>query len=472
MNRITQSLTERERRQIHQYSLQILAEAGIRFNSPHALKRLRKNGIKVKNGMVFFHEKEIERALSTAPASFTLHARNEQRSITVGTDRYLMGPGYGAPFILEDDGTMREAGMVDYVNFCKLAHTSPYLDFLGSIMVQPAELNAVTCHLAMLYHNFTLTDKPTMGSTTSILAAQDSVNMAKIVFNVLDRPVIMGLINALAPLQFAREMTDALMIYAAEGQPVIVHSGAMMGSTSPITEAGTQVLQNAMNLAGICLAQLVRPGTPVVYGAGGTPLEMRSGEYTIGSPEVARNVAVHAEMGRYYNLPTRVGGAFTDSLATDYQAGAESAMILSASAICGADLSLHCCGILGSYIAMGYEKFLADEELCGMVKKMVAPGDYSDEAFAIDLIKEAGVGGEYLSRMHTLKRCRTAFFKNALFHKSNHDKWCRQQKKQTHEIASERVKDRLKAYVRPPMDKAMETALKKYIAAKEKEGNS
>jgi len=463
MNPMTRPLSPEQQLKIHNFSLQILAETGIRFNSKPALTLFAKHGAEIRNNTVFFNEKIIKNALSSVPSSFTWHARNEQRSIPMGGDHHHMGPGYGAPFILEKEGTMRNANMDDYDNFCKLTHTSPHLDFLGSIMVQPADLSATTGHLKMLYSNFTLSDKPTMGSTASPRAARDSLNMAKIIFNTLNRPVVMGLINSLAPLQFAHEMTDALMIYAENGQPVIIHSGAMMGSTSPITGAGTQVMQNAMNLAGICLAQLVHPGTPVVYGAGGTPLDMKTGGYTTGSPELIQNIAVHAQMGRYYNIPTRAGGAFTDSLAPDYQAGAESSLILGAAATCGVNMSLHCCGILGAYIAMGYEKFMADEELCGVVKKMVAPVDYSDEAFAIDLIKEIGPGGQYLSHMHTMKRCRTAFFQNKLFNKSNHDRWFKNGKKWAHEMASDAVTHRLESYTKPPMDSNIENALKQYI---------
>ena len=463
MNPMTRTLSPEQQLKIHTYSLQILAEAGIRFNSEPALELLAKHGVKIRNKTVFFHEEIIKKALSLAPSSFTWHARNEQKSIPMGGAHHHMGPGYGAPFILEKDGTLRNASMEDYDNFCKLTHTSPYLDFLGSIMVQPAELSATMGHLKMLYSNFTLSDKPTMGSTASPQAARDSLNMAKIIFSTLDKPVVMGLINSLAPLQFAQEMTDALMIYAAKGQPVIIHSGSMMGSTSPITGAGTQVMQNAMNLAGICLAQLVHPGAPVVYGAGGTPLDMKTGGYTTGSPELVQNIAVHAEMGRYYNIPTRAGGAFTDSLAPDYQAGAESALVLGATAACGVNMSLHCCGISGAYIAMGYEKFMADEELCGVVKKMITPVDYSDEAVAIDLIKEIGADGQYLTHMHTMKRCRTAFFQNSIFNKSNHDKWYKNGKKWTHEVASEALIKRLESYVSPPMDSDIDNALKQYI---------
>jgi len=466
MNLITQSLSNENKKKIHELSLRILSEVGIRFNADPALELFKKHGIKTAAQTVFLNPQTIEAALSTVPPTFTLEARNPDHSIVIGGEHHQFGPGYGAPFVLESDGSQRDATMTDYDNFCKLAHSSPYLDFLGSIMVQPGELDPISGHLDMLMSNFTLTDKATMGSTASPMAARDSLNMAKIIFNSLDRPVVLGLINSLSPLQYAEDMTLSLMEYAGAGQPVIIHGGAMMGSTCPITEAGTQALQNAMNLAGICLTQLVNPGTPVVYGAGGTPLDMKTGGYSIGSPELARCVAAHAAMGRHYHLPTRAGGAFTDSLVTDFQAGVESSLLLGSAAASGVNLSLHCCGILGSYIGMSYEKFMVDEELCGMVKKMVEPADYTEEAFAFDLIKEIGIGGQYLTHIHTMKRCRSAFFQNQIFNKDNQGRWWANGGKWSHEKASEMVSLRLEAYEKPYMDNTVKGELKKYIHRK------
>jgi trimethylamine--corrinoid protein Co-methyltransferase len=365
--------------------------------------------------------------------------------------------------VVESDGRQRNATMDDYDRFCKLAHTSEAIDFLGSIMVQPAELDAATSHLDMLLSNFTLSDKVTMGSTASEKAALDSLALAKILFGSLERPVLIGLINSLAPLQYAEEMTTSLIEYARAGQPVIIHGGVMMGSTGPITEAGTQAMQNAMNLAGICLAQFTNPGTPVIYGTSGTPLDMKTGGYATGSPELARCTAAHAVMGRFYGVPTRGGGAFNDALVADYQSGAESSLMLTAAAVSGVNLSLHSCGIMGAYIGMSYEKFILDEEMCGLVKKLTQPANYDDEEFALDLIKEIGIGGQYLSSAHTVKRCRTAFYSNRIFNKVSWDKWNSQGGKWAHQQAGEVVTQRLESYRKPDMAPGILNDLKGYI---------
>ena len=120
------------------------------------------------------------------------------------------------------------------------------------------------------------------------------------------------------------------------------------------------MISNACTLAGICLAQLVNPGTPIVYGLGGSPTDMRTGGYVNASPEDAKHTAIVTALGRYYHIPCRSQGALTESFGLDYQAGMESSMMLTTAALSGVHVSLHACGTYGSMLAMSFEKFIAD----------------------------------------------------------------------------------------------------------------
>ena len=128
-------------------------------------------------------------------------------------------------------------------------------------------------------------------------------------------------------------------------------------------------MQNAELLAGIALTQLISPGTPVIYGSTSTNIDMRSGALAIGSPEFSQLIAAHAQLARYYGLPSRGGGALTDASYPDAQAGFESMLSLLTAINSGVDLVLHAAGILSSYLAFSYEKFVLDDEMCGMVRR-------------------------------------------------------------------------------------------------------
>ncbi|MBS3783495.1 MAG: trimethylamine methyltransferase family protein [Anaerolineae bacterium] len=128
-----------------------------------------------------------------------------------------------------------------------------------------------------------------------------------------DEPATLGVISSLTPLRYSREMAGALVAYAREGQALLVANLAMAGTTAPITLAGMLAMQNAEMLAGIVLSQLVKPGTPVIYEATSTNVDMRTGALVIGSPDLAQVAAAHMQLVRYYGLLSRGSGALTDA---------------------------------------------------------------------------------------------------------------------------------------------------------------
>ena len=463
MNRALINIDNASLDTIHAHSLELLRDTGIRFPSEKALALFKKHGFKLDGLMVRFKEQDIHKALETVPAAFTIEARNPSRNIRVGGSNYVMAPGYGPPFIIEPSGAKRNATLADVETFCKLVQTSKYIDFNSAIVVQPNDVPSQTAYLDLLLATLTLTDKPIMGSSVSEVAAQDSLKLAQMIWGQLDRPVMISLIDSLSPLQYAPESVEALMVYAAAGQPAIIHSACTLGSTGPITIAGSLVISNATTLAGICLAQLVHPGTPLVYGLGGSPVDMRTGGYVNATPEDAKHVAIVTALGRYYNVPCRSHGTLTDSFCLDYQAGMESAVMLATAALSGVNLSLHACGTYGSMLAMSFEKFIADEDLCGAVKKLIAPVEFTREAFAMDLIKRLKTSGNYLVEDHTVDRCRTEFFIPDLSDRNNHENWLALELRDITTRASSLLAKRLAEYEKPQMGLKLEQQLIQYV---------
>ncbi len=449
---------------IHNYSLELLRSTGIRFPGEDALEIFKKNGFRIDNDMVFFEETDIQKALKTVPAAFTVKSRNPEKDIRIGENNFVLAPGYGPPFIIEPSGEMRNATLDDVNKFCKLVQTSRYLDFNSSIVVQPCDVPSSTAHLDILLATILMTDKPIMGSSLSKTAAGDSLKLAEIIWGNTNEPVMISLIDSLSPLQYAREVIEAVIVFAEAGQPLIIHSACSLGSTGPITIAGSLVVSNATTLAGICLTQLINPGTPVVYGLGGSPMDMKTGGYINASPEDAKHIAIVTAMGDYYNIPCRSQGALTESFCLDYQAGMESAMMLTAAALSGVHLSLHACGTYGSMLAMSYEKFIADEDLCGAVKKLLKPVEFTEDAFALDMIKELGTSGNYLMEMHTVKRCRSEFFIPDLGIRTIHSNWLKMDPKDITARAGELVKKRLSEYEKPELGRNLEKNLVQYVA--------
>ncbi len=463
MNRAIINFEQKTLDTIHKYSLELLRDTGIKFPSEKALGIFKKHGFRTDGEMVFFDEKDIRKTMETVPPAFTIKARNPEKRIRIGDNHFVMAPGYGPPFIIEPSGEKRDATVTDVQKFCKLVQTSKHLDFNSSIVVQPNDVPSETAHLDILLATMLLTDKPIMGSSVSETAARDSLKLAEMIWGSTDEPVMISLIDSLSPLQFATEMIESIMVFAEAGQPLIIHSACTLGASGPITIAGSLVISNATTLAGICLAQLINPGTPIVYGLGGSPMEMKTGGYINASPEDAKHVAIVTAMGRYYNMPCRSQGALTESFCLDYQAGMESAMMLTTAALSGVHVSLHACGTYGSMLAMSYEKFIADEDLCGALKKLMNPIELTEDAFAFDLIKELRTTGNYLMEDHTVVRCRDEFFMPDLSIRTTHNQWLEMAPQDLAQRAGNLLEKRLTEYEKPDIDPDIEKRLVRYV---------
>lgn len=159
MNDRMQVFTREEINLIHDASMEILAETGIKFNSEEALDLFRQNGFTVTNPRVFITEKEVMRALETVPSRFIVHARNPKYNVAIGEDDFVFLPTAGAPNVSNADGIRRPAIMDDYHTSCKLVQTSDQLDMNGYLTVQPNDVPSQVVHLDMMLANLTLCDK-------------------------------------------------------------------------------------------------------------------------------------------------------------------------------------------------------------------------------------------------------------------------------------------------------------------------
>lgn len=462
-------LTKNQVEKVHETSLRILAEIGLDFGYPPALEVLKKGGAKVDGQRVFFPSRLVEAQIKKAPRRFTLHARNPQNNVVIGGSNTVFAPGYGAAFVTDLEYGRRQATLKDYENFVKLTDASANLDILSGTVVEPTDAPYETRHAQMTYTAVKYSDKCFMGSAMGARAASDCIKMAAIVFGGRDQiesaPGIMGIIGPLTPLKYDTRMLEALVEYAAAGQVPLIASLAIAGATGPVTLAGNLALQNAEVLAGIVLAQLVREGTPVIFGGASSNTEMRNGTLSIGSPEMAMNTAATAQLGRYYKLPVRGGGAVCDAKLPDAQASYESMMSLSMAQACGINFVLHSAGILESFNCMSYEKFIIDDEMCGMVKRIQRGIEVNPDTLALDVIKAVGPGGHFLDKDHTFDHFRTEFYQPRLSNRDDYVTWRTNGSYQCMQTAHKKVKEILETYEAPELpadvDKDLQTFIEK-----------
>ncbi|GAB4388668.1 trimethylamine methyltransferase family protein [Albidovulum sp.] len=448
----------------------VLEEIGVNFvENPEALKRWQAAGADVD----FEAERvRIPRGLArqlckTAPASYVQHARNPERSVTVGGRGLVLAPVYGPPFVRDADGGRRYATLDDFHKFVKLGYMSKWLHHSGGTVCEPTDVPVNKRHLDMLMAHMTLSDKPYMGSVTEPSRAADSVAMSEILFGGLeDRTVMTSLININSPLTFDGIMMGALEVYARANQAAIISPFIVGGAMAPVTVAGTLTQVLAEVLAGVAYSQLVRPGAPVIFGAFVTSIDMNSGAPTFGTPEASLITYGAGQLARRLGLPYRSAGAFTGSKLPDAQAAYESANSLNMGLLAGVNFMLHACGWLEGGLVSSFEKFVMDADQLGVLHHLAAGIDMSENGQAMDAIREVGPGGHYLGCAHTQANFKSAFWRSEVLDYKPFETWAEEGARDTMALARARVDKLLADYQKPALDPAVEEALTDFVARK------
>lgn len=461
-------LTNGQLEQIHEASLTILARTGLRFSSPAAVAYFRQAGARVSGDHVYLERDLIDACLKQAPAQYTLHARNPQNSVTIGGDSCAVMPGGGPPYVRDLEGQRRPGTLADVENFARLSAISPEVHVMARKAVEAQDVPVPLRHLECWRSILTLTDKPGQsGFVGGQAEAEDVLAMLALVFGgeaaIDGKPVAHCSVNANSPLLYDTPMLESLIAFARYGQPILVSPFVMAGVTGPTTLAGALAQHNAEVLAGITLVQLIRPGTPVLYGTASSNVDLRNANPAIGSPESAISIAICAQLARHYNLPCRGGGALTDSPLPDAQSNYERMFTLLISILSGVNFLMHGLGILESYLTLSYEQFVIDLDLLGMVRHLAQPFDISAETLALDTIHMVGPGGHFLEAAHTLRHYRQAHFMPHISLRQPFEQWAAAGAKDATQRANERCREMLASYVQPPIDSKIIDQLDNFI---------
>ena len=450
----------------------LVSEMGVEFMHEGALELFRQAGQKVEGNNVKFDPEFILAQVAKAPREFDIIARNPANNVHIGGQNMVFGGVYGPPFVRDLDKRY-DATFLDYQNFVKLAHMFPELDTAGGVICEPNDASLDTRHIDMTYALATLSDKMFMGNVVSGPNARDVIDMASIIHGGRDKieatPATISLINCNSPLRWDDRMLDSLFEYSAANQAVVLTPFILMGAMSPVTIPASLVQQIAEALSGIALAQLIRPGAPVVFGSFLSNIDMQSGSPQFGTPESAIGMLCTGQIARHFGLPFRAGGGLNSSQTVDAQAGYETVMTMHATFLAGANWVMHTAGWLEGGLVASYEKFVMDVEVLRMMQAEFTPLEIDEASLAFDAHVEAGHGGHFLGTMHTMERFRDCFYRPFLSSADNFDRWTRNGEKTTDIRANEIAKKMISEYEAPAMDDAIKAELDEFVARRKKE---
>ncbi len=457
---------------IHDASCKILEEVGIEFRDDEAAAMWKAAGADVSGYRVRIDRGLLMHLIAKVPPEFTLHARNAERTVRVGGNNCVFVPMYGAPYVRDLDNKRRYGSLADLNNFHKLAYMTPALHSTSSIICEPMEISVPKRHLHIIHSALTHSDKPFMGIVTAKERAEDVMAMAGIVFGedfVRDNPVVVAITNCNSPLVWDATMLDAMKVYARHNQPVILAPFALCGASTAASSVGAVAQVNAEALAGVAFTQLIRPGSPQIYGQFMVTVDMKSGAPMGGTPEAAQMMFLMGALARKYKLPWRTSGFHVGSKLNDAQAGYEANMLMHAAILSGANYIWHVAGWLEAGLVAGYSKFVTDGEQLVAWYKYAQGVSFEDFNEAMDAIREVGPQGHFLGTQHTLEHFESAFFMPSLMDFNSFERWSAEGSKDHDTRGRDKARAMLAAYEAPPMDEGIAESLRDFIARRERE---
>ena len=474
----TRIVSDDELESIHLASLRVLKEIGLEVLHDEARAIMKRCGADVVEGetRVRFDGDMILEWVAHAPSQFTLHARNPAHNLTFGGNNIILAQMASAPNSSDTDNGRRPGNQVDFRNFLKLAQMHNVLQCTGGYPVEPIDIHPSIRHLECLRDLAVLTDKVfhiySLGRERNL----DGIEIARIARGVSreqleSEPSCFTIINTNSPLRLDIPMMEGIIQMASAGQAVVVTPFTLAGAMAPVTIAGAVVEQNAEALAGIAFAQMVRKGAPAGYGGFTSNVDMKSGAPAFGTPEYMKAQLLGGQLARRYDIPYRTSNTCAANT-VDAQAAYESVFSLWGAIQGGGNFMMHGAGWLEGGLRCSYEKMILDIDLLQMVAEFLTPLDLSEDALAIEAIRDVGPGGHFFGTPHTQARYKNAFYAPVLSDWRNYESWMQAGAPTAIEKANRIWKERLAAYEEPYMDPAIREELNEFVNRRIAEGGA
>lgn len=463
---------------IHQSALALLQDPGIFSESELFLDLFAKGGARVDRTARTIHPppEMVTAALESAPSSFVLYGRHDPAMdmlIEPGRVYYGMG-GTSEPLFWDyERWQARQPTKVDMVLNTRLGHALPNIDF-----VQTLCMAGDTPRDHTFFHDFDAifrnTSKPTVINilerpfTARLLAMAAAASGGE--SELRRRPSVLGFVGPISPLKVAL-INEGIIDAVKAGVPILYSPSPLMGATGPATVAGTLALTTAEVLFGVVLTQLIQPGAPIILKPDTDVFDMQTTQCTYGSPEQNLGKVAMAQLAHFYNLPIYGLGGGVEGKVPDAEAASEAMMSMLLNGLAGMTLS-QSLGTLSWGLYGSREMVVICDELVHMIKRILNGITINEETLALDVIRQVGHGGEFLSHEHTATWYRQELFFPRLFRRQTIDQWLESGGKMIHEVAHERVEQILAdagpVDLPPGVDQALAEALQRAIAETDK----
>jgi trimethylamine--corrinoid protein Co-methyltransferase len=461
---------------IHEAALVILEDLGVRVLLDEARQIFAKAGAIIDDDMMVRIGRDmVEDALNAAPNSIPMNSPTPDRRIVFEQGALMFGAGAGCPNATDRERGRRPGSLRDYRETIKLQHSFDAIHKL-SPCAEPQDIPVHFRHYEMMRALLTLSDKTSFIYSRGRGQIEDCFELIRLARGLTEDEFknnawVTTVINTNSPRQIDKPMAQGIIDFARAGQVSVITPFCLAGAMAPITVAGALTLQHAEALIGITLAQLSRPGAPVLYGAFSSNVDMKSGAPAFGTPAHIQACLGSGQLARHIDLPWRSASG-SASNAADAQGAQETALSLWGAMMAGATTIFHSAGWLEGGLTFGYEKFIVDMEAVQTLAELCIEPASDPAAIALDAIAEVQPGGHFFGAAHTMERYEKAFYKPIVADLSNNGAWVEAGAKTAEERATAVWKRVLSDYEPPKVCGGVEDAIAPFIERRTKEGGA
>ncbi len=450
-------LTDEDIKAIHKLTLRIMEKVGVKVPNKQALKLFSQGGARVDQDtqIVKIPPSIVEEIIDKVPPRVVLCGRKEEHDLILEGARTYLGTGGMVLNCLDlESGERRPTTLEDVRKFALITDALDNVSFF-LINVYPNDLPPEQVDINRFFHALANTSKHVMGGIFTMEGLRQVVKMAEHLAGgarqLRERPFISFITCVMSPLLLDDLYTDLLIESARLGIPVAAPAEPLAGATSPCTLAGTVVTNNIETLTGVILAQLVNPGTPVIYGSVATSMDMKSGSYLAGSIESGLINAGLAQMAQYYRIPFYATAGMSDSKLPDCQAGYEKAATTMLAVLAGANYIHDAAGILEFCTTASYEQMVIDNEIIGICLRAARGIEVDEDKLAEEVIRRVGPGGNFIAEDHTIRHFRSEFFYPTVADRQLRTAWEKSGSLDTQERARRMARELLETHVPLPL---------------------
>jgi trimethylamine--corrinoid protein Co-methyltransferase len=459
-------LNEQDVNKIHQTSLKILEEIGVKVELEEALQVFKKHGAKIEGVIVRIPASLVEEGLKLVPHKFLMAGQEEKNDLILEDKRVYLGTGGAALTILDlGTGKARPGVLKDIGQLAKLVDALENVHFYLRPCI-PQDIPKEVMDINQFYASLSNTTKHVMAAAQSVQTARDVIEMAQMIAGgkeaLVKRPIISFVTSwMISPLHFATETTRVLLEIIRNKIPVALSSAPMAGSTSLVTLAGTLAQVHAEQLSGIVFTQLANPGSPVLYGAIPSMADLKTMGYVGGGIEFGLMNAAISQMAQSIQVPNYNSAGLTESKLPDIQAGYEKAYSVCLCVLAGSNYIHHAAGMLESMRAVAYEQFVIDDEIIGMALRLLKGIQIDSETLGLEALREVGPSGNFLSSMHTIKFMRQEYFRQTLGDRQTRETWENSGSLDGRERARRKAREILKTHLPKGLDAKIDQEIRK-----------